>query len=245
VQCQFGDRTVTVPLHSTPQPLSGLKVYAAGEPLPGVHLELRLPRTTFVAGALIQPEVAVRNTSASDASVVVRVSALPQNAPADPRSFPIFSGGPGPAPPLLDVPPGETRTVSSLLQVPFDAAEPVRVHAVARLGGVTVVADVPLELTVAGPAQQLKIELHADARQWCAQATDGNGRAPSGALLAAMIARGAGMSMQGGATGATAGAAWAGRFPSNLPTSGPLTVSVFVGGEDYETARAENTVSLP
>jgi hypothetical protein len=40
-----------------------------------------------------------------------------------------------------------------------------------------------------------------------------------------------------------ADAAWAGRLPSNLPTNGPLMITVFGGGEDYETAKAEATVS--
>jgi len=65
VLCQFADHTASVPQYSTSLPATGLAVCAAGDPLRGLHLELRLPRTTFVAGALIQLEVAIRNTGAS------------------------------------------------------------------------------------------------------------------------------------------------------------------------------------
>jgi len=50
--------------------------------------------------------------------------------------------------------------------------------------------------------------------------------------------------MQSGTSSSAAGAVWAGRFPSNLPTQGELAISVFVGGENYETSKAEMTVSL-
>ena len=36
----------------------------------------------------------------------------------------------------------------------------------------------------------------------------------------------------------------AGRLSSNTPTDGSMTVSVFVGGENYETTKAETTISL-
>jgi len=104
---------------------------------------------------------------------------------------------------------------------------------------------VPLKLTAAGPAHRLKIELHADQRQCCARATDADGHAPTGALLAAMTAGATNTSMQSGTSSSSAAnAVWAGRFPSNLPTLGELAISVFVGGENYETAKAEMTVSL-
>jgi hypothetical protein len=246
VQCQFADRTVSVPQYSTPVTPTGLTPYAVGEPLPELHLELRLSRTTFVAGALIQPEVAVRNTSASDAAVYVNnVVALPLNAPADPRSFPLFAGGPMPGVrPPLTVPPGQTRTISpSPVQLPFDANQAVQVRGSVSVGPTTLTAEVPVKLTTAGPGQQLKIELHADNSQWCARATDSNGRTPSGALLAATTGRGQGFSTAGGARGATSDDAWAQRFPSNLP-NGPMTLTVFVGGENYETSTAETTISL-
>ncbi|MBV9602605.1 MAG: hypothetical protein JOZ87_37900 [Chloroflexi bacterium] len=243
VTCQFADRTVSVPLYSTPVAPTGLTVYAAGEPMPGLHLELRLPRTTFVAGAVIQPEIAVRNTGSSAAAVVLSAFAWPQIAPADPRSLPIFRGGPAPAPPPLVVPPGEMRTATSLVQLPFDAAQPAQVRGVVRTSGSTLTADVPLKLTVAGPAQQLKIDLHADQHQWCARATDSNGLTPAGPLVASMTGRATNLSMQAGASISSLDATWAGRFSLGSGV-GPLTLSVFVGGQNYETGKADTTISL-
>src|SRR5260370_39957880 len=102
-------------------------------------------------------------------------------------------------PPPLTVAAGQTRTISSLVQLPFDAAQSVDVHGLVASGTSRATADVPLKLTSAGPAQQLKIELRADQRQWCAPALDGNGRTPSGALVAAVTAPSASRAMQRGA----------------------------------------------
>ncbi|MBV8714877.1 MAG: hypothetical protein JOZ65_07400 [Chloroflexi bacterium] len=230
--------------YSTPQPPTGLTAFAAGEPLSGLHLELRLSRTTFVAGALIQTQVVVRNTNSADATVDVGVSALPQTAPADPRSFPIVFPGPGFGRPPVTVAPGQSQTISSFVQLPFDADQPVHVHASVRLGTVITVADVPVKLTPAGPAQQLHIDVMADQQQWCARATDANGRTPTETLLTSMTARSANGYMQGPISSDTATGEWAGRFPSVNPVpSDSLTLDVFAGGEDYETARAETSVS--
>ena len=172
---------------------------------------------------------------------------MPPSGPADPRSMPIFSGGPMPGGrPQLSVPPGQTRTMSLIIQLPFDATQAVHVHGSVSVGATAVTADVPLKLTTAGPAQQLKIELHADKSQWCARATDTNGRSPSGPLLAAMTARSSNFSMRGSASSAASDAAWAGRFslnPLNPSVSGAMTLTVAVGGENYETTIAETTVS--
>ncbi len=199
VLCQFSDRTVSVPQYSTPVAPTGLTAYASGDPLPGLHLELRLPRTTFVAGAVILPEVAVRNTGTSDAGVYMNnVVALPQNGPADPRSLPLFGGGPMPGVrPPLTMPPGQTRTFPPpAVQLPFDSSHAVQVHASVAVGATTLTADVPLKLTATGPAQQLKIELQADRKQWCARATDSDGRTPSGPLLMVMTGRAVNTSQQ-------------------------------------------------
>jgi hypothetical protein len=221
-----------------------------GDPLPGLHLELRLPRTTFVAGAVIQPEVAVWNTGASDATLVVNVSVMPQNGPPDPRSFPIGFPGPGPAPPPLRLVPGEAQSISSLVQVPFDAAQAVQVHAVVRASGSTIAADVPLNLTTAGPAQQLKIELRAGRQEWCARATDPNGRTASGPLLMVMTGRAVNTSQQttmytqSPYSTTNADGVAGGRLSPNIPAVGSMTVSVFVGGENYGTTKAETTIAL-
>jgi hypothetical protein len=244
---------VSVPQYSTPVAPTGLTAYAAGDPLPGLHLELRLPRTTFIAGAVIQPEVAVRNTGTSDAGVYINnVVALPQNAPADPRSLPLFGGGPMPGiRPPLTVPPGQTRTFApSAVQLPFDASQAVQVHASVAVGATTVTADVPLRLTAAGSAQQLKTELHADRNQWCARATDSNGRTPSGPLVMVMTGRAVNTSQQttmytqSPNTSTNSDGVAAGRLSSNIPAGGSMTVSVFVGSENYETTKAETTISL-
>src|SRR6202022_2694399 len=46
---------------------------AHGEPQPGLVLELRLPATMFVAGAVISPEVRVRNGTTTDVGVFTGV----------------------------------------------------------------------------------------------------------------------------------------------------------------------------
>src|SRR5579859_3625273 len=75
--------------------------------------------------------------------------------------------------PPLTVPPGQTRTFPPpAVQLPFDSSQAVQVHASVAVGATTLTADVPLKLTATGAAQQLKIELHADRKQWCARATD-------------------------------------------------------------------------
>ena len=118
VRCNFTNGIVEIRPYSTPQPPTGLTAYAAGEPLSGLHLELRLSRTTFVAGALIQSQVVVRNTNSVNTSVDVGVSALPQTVPADPRSFPIVFPGPGFGRPPVTVAPGQSQTISSFRSAP-------------------------------------------------------------------------------------------------------------------------------
>jgi hypothetical protein len=108
----------------------------------------------------------------------------------------------------------------------------------------------PLKLTTAGPAQQLKIELRADRQQWCARATDADGRTASGPLLMVMTGRAVNTSqqttmyMQSPNSSSNSDGMAGGRLSSNVPTSGSMTVSVFVGGENYETTKAETTISL-
>ena len=78
LRCQFGDGTVSVLPTSPPRPMvapgvgppgdqgtPGVRPFVAGEAVPGVFLELCLPGTTFLAGAVIQPEVRVRNTTSA------------------------------------------------------------------------------------------------------------------------------------------------------------------------------------
>jgi hypothetical protein len=75
---------------------------------------------------------------------------------------------------------------SNTVQLPFDAAPPVHLHAAAGLSNFQVphvpapsprlIADSPLRLVTATAAQELHLELHADHRQWCVKATDSIGR---------------------------------------------------------------------
>jgi len=59
------------------QDTPGDSTLVAGEAVPGVFVELRLPRTTFVAGAVIQPELRVRNTTSADIEVRRGLAAVP------------------------------------------------------------------------------------------------------------------------------------------------------------------------
>ncbi len=92
VQCRFGTSdTVAVPVNvlafaaaapgTAPPFYRGtpgwqILILATGEPLPGVHLELHLPTTMFVAGAVIRPEVWVNNTSVSGVAVLASAGIL-------------------------------------------------------------------------------------------------------------------------------------------------------------------------
>jgi hypothetical protein len=271
LQCRFGDRTVSVLPAFAPGPATtpgaaptsyrgapGYRTFATGEPLPGVVLELRLPSTTFVAGAVIPAEVRVRNTSSAAVSVVPSVAAVPDGraasgapAPADPRSFPSLVRSLGPGGP--SVPSGQTWSIPCIVQVPFDAAEPVHLHASVGLAtaaptqpgpGVRVMADLPLHLTAATPAQELHLDLHVDHRQWCLWATEARGGTPAGPLLVRMTARSATTSMEGDLGSAGAAATWAARWdPRSFPTNVPLAASFWVGGPGYVTAVAHQTLA--
>ncbi len=244
VECLFADRTASVPQYSTPLPATGLAAYAVGEPVPGLYLELRLPRTTFVAGALIQPEVAVRNTIPGDTAVSVSVVAMPQSAPADPRSFPTVFSGPGLYRPPLTVPP---RSDADVHVTRAGAIRHKRTYSDARYGargcrhandGCAVQTDRRWPRATAEDRA---------ARRPTAVVREGDRRRRSCADRSAPRrddSSGHEHVMQSGTSSSAAGAVWAGRFPSNLPTQGELAISVFVGGENYETSKAEMTVSL-
>jgi hypothetical protein len=91
VACQFGNAMVSVPSRDpapdrlTPDVVPteyrgtpGWTTVASGEPLPGVFVELRLPKTMFVAGVVMQPEIRVRNAT----NAVVLVLKGCQSSPA-------------------------------------------------------------------------------------------------------------------------------------------------------------------
>jgi hypothetical protein len=271
--CQFSDGS-TVTLQPTPivvlqptpgvtptpvQAAPGYTSLATGEPMPGVTLDLQLPSTTFVAGAVIQPQIQVSNTSPTTVQVDAGVSAVPDGqvepvppSQADPRSFPPLHGrlfGP-------QVPSGQTGSISSLVQLPFDAAQPSHLHARARLAVVPspaptdtsliTTADVPLQLTAPTPDQQLDLEFHADRQQWCLRATTATGLAPTEPLVVALIARSpqrwyAELGPNAGSAGTWAGY-W--HFYSYSVINGvvhkmsddPFDVTAWVGGANYVTA---------
>jgi hypothetical protein len=271
VQCQFGSGalsalaayaagSVTTPgvVPTYYQGVPGLTTVAVGEPLPDVLLELRLSRTSFVAGAVIQVETRVRNTSAQAVSVSPAVSTVTDgdtepaaSAQTDPRSFPTLFGGLGSGGPI--VPGGQTWSIPSVVQLPFDTAERVHLHAsvglaaiaspTQTLSGPRLTADIPLQLTVSTPAQQLHLEARMDHRQWCLLAADARGATPAGSLRARMTARGPSTFVEGaGSPGATN--MWAGRWDQNeFPGSAPITASFWVGGADYVTAVAQQTLA--
>ena len=90
--------------------------------------------------------------------------------------------------------------------------------------------------------------MRADRQQWCARATEINGRTASGPLLMVMTGRATNtmytMYTQSPNSSTNSDAVAAGRLSPNIPASGSMTVSVFVGGENYETMKAETTISL-
>lgn len=156
------------------------------------------------------------------------------------------------------IPPGQTGEATNTAQLPFDAGHMVRVRAGASVGvlqpgalfstrATSVQVDIPLEITPATSADALKLELAADRQQWCLRATDSRGAQPTGPLFLALTVRGgSGTAMTSGLPSAT-GDAWAMRWTQMggpvLPASGAATLTVWVGGPHYVTARAEATIS--
>lgn len=273
VECQFGDTTVSVPIDPWPvgitpgvvptqfQGKPGLTTFAASEPIPGVMLELRLPRTTFVAGAVVEPEIQVRNANATEVAVSDSVWVVPDGADepspstqTDTRSFPNFIHGPFGFR-TISVPGGQTWALpASTVQLPFEATQPVHLHATTWLStsaptngatpGQAFVADVPLHLMAPTPAEELRIELHADTRQWCLRAKDASGGPAVGPLFVRMMARSSGAYMDGGVGGGT-GNVWAMRWRPADFAGGALTdLTVWVGGPNYVTARTQVSTSV-
>jgi hypothetical protein len=273
VQCQFKTGTVSVPTHSeptsnTPTPLqstSGLSTVAAGEPMPGVFLEMRMSTPNVVAGTMVAPELVVRNTSNDEVSLSNFVSIAPDaqeqrgsGGQSDPREFPRFPQlGPQGAYDTR-VLAGQTRAVVASAQAPFDASRSVHLHALAALGSgtshgiptrsVSLEADIPLRVVPATPADQLTLELKADRQQWCLRATDASGGHPTGPLVVGLTASDNGSTMMGSGIPGGTGDAWAQRWsgtgsPSMVQSATPVTLTLWVGGPHYVTAQAKTTIS--
>ena len=108
-------------------------------------------------------------------------------------------------------------------------------------------ADIPLHIGASSPADQLVLDLHANRQQWCLMATDDSGGRPTGPLFLHWMARGSMASlMSSGVPGGT-GNAWAQRWsrtgsPSLVDGTTPVTLTVWVAGPHYVTARADTTI---
>jgi hypothetical protein len=230
--------------------------------MPDVLLELRMPSVVVVAGTMVAPWFVVRNSSSQEVSLSNGVTIVrdppdavrtpePREFFAVPRTGPIGAYE-------TRIPPGQTREAMSTAQVPFDASHPVRLRAGASLGVLppnalfssrvtSVQVEIPLQVTAATSADELKLELKADQQQWCLHAMDSHGARPTGPLFLALTVRGArGTAMTGDLPSAT-GDAWAMRWtqlgsPSMLE-SGSATLTAWVGGPRYVTARSEATVT--
>jgi len=200
VQCQFDGRTFSVAAPQVP-PVShaatpGLVTLASGEVLPGVAVELSLSATSFVAGAVIRPEIRVHNATTAPVTISSRLSVNGGGAEftGEPRSFPVFFPHPRPYAPPPAVPAGETWSLPSLVQLPFSPQRDARSEAQADVsaGGqfVRVQADVPLQLTAPTAAEELQLDVRVDHQQWCLRATDAHGGTPRGRLFMALQARG-------------------------------------------------------
>jgi hypothetical protein len=242
------------------QPAPGLLTVAASEPLPGASLELRLPRT-LLAGAVIQPQITVHNASPTDVAVDAGVMAWVDGqsepfslAQRDPRMWPPLHRGP---PGGLTVPSGQTWALTSLVQLPFDASQPVHLQGFARLGvyspptpedahPTTLTANVPVKLVAPTPDQQLTLELHVDRQQWCLRATTASGHAPAEPLVMVLIAQSPQRWYSEGGPNVGAAGTWAGRLGLDgasvvngvvhRMSDDPFDVTAWVGGPSYVTA---------
>jgi hypothetical protein len=273
VLCRFSTGTLSVPTEPTPastppagvQGAPGWSTVAAGEPAPGVFLELHLPTTRLVASTLVTPEFQLRNTSTDQVSLSNGVSVLPDGqdqasngAQPDPRAFPMFATTGPPGAFEARVPAGQTQAVMAMAQVPFDASRPVHLQAAAGISIVTpnafiprrvasVLADIPVRLDAATSAEHLALDLQADRQQWCLKATDASGGRPTGPLFIRRTASGDGGTLMGSGVPGGTGDAWAQRWsrsgsPDLFQGTSPLTLVVWVAGPHYVTARPEITI---
>lgn len=235
--------------------------------MPGVFLDLQLPTTTtLIAGGTVMPDFVVRNTSTDTVALSQFVSVEPDQAgqtnaaTPDARAFPPMPRtGPRGAYETR-VPPGQTRAISGMAQLPFDASLAVHLHASAGLGlvsgaspvsqhVVSVVADIPVRLRAPSAQDQLALELNSDRQQACLRATvAGTGQRPMGPLVIRLEAKGGGASLFGDGFPGGTGDTWAERWsrspsPSLFQSPEPVTLTVWVAGPHYVTARADTTIS--
>jgi hypothetical protein len=108
--------------------------------------------------------------------------------------------------------------------------------------------DVPLRLSPASPADELRLDLVADNQQWCLRATDSQGRPATGPFEVALAVAGSGTtSMVGELPITNMQNTWAMRWSSygnpSHAAAAPITLTVWVGGSHYVTARAEARIA--
>jgi hypothetical protein len=101
-------------------------------------------------------------------------------------------------------------------------------------------------MTAATSADELKLELVVDQQQWCLRATDNRGGQPEEPLFLLFTIRGAAGVTEMGERPSFTGDVWAERWtqlgsPAAMATT-PTSVTVWVGGPHYVTARAEASV---
>ena len=248
----------------TPDPADASWITVAkGEPMPGVELELRMPSLSVVAGTMVAPEFVLHYASRDDVSLTAGAY-IPQDRAEgtrtpDPREFlSIPRTGPLGAYETR-VPPGQTRSTTAQTQLPFDSTQPVHLNAGAGLGVrapdalfasrvTSVQVDLPLQLIAPSQTDELVLELKADRQQWCLLAKDRSGGRPRGPLLIALSARTGASSMMGERAPSITGDIWAERWsqsgdPALARGTDPVTLSVWVGGPHYVTARAEARIN--
>jgi len=234
---------------------------ARGDEEDGLSIAIDLPRTTFLAGEAVSAHLVVRN----DGPVPVFILDQPVLAVIDETGQPFrhqgFGPGDGPLtqpPPIpQSLDPGQSRTVSQAVQLPFEddarqhtyEVQGYVQHAQQQLGNAAQWPSLetnawPLPLAMPSPVQRLQATLQADARGWCLQATDGVGSQPAAPLSADMFAwesHDRGFVLPSGP-----GPVWAGAWdPSFVPVGPPIHVKAWVAGPGYVTAQLEETVPGP
>lgn len=159
------------------------------------------PSVSVVAGVMVAPIFVARNDTSQEVSVASGVAVVgnASETPAtpDPRAFLAVprTGPPGAF--EARVPPGQTREITDTAQLPFDPSSAVQLRAGASLGvlatnalfsqrAISVQFEIPLQMTAATSADELKLELNADSQQWCVRATDSRGARPTGTWRTAL-----------------------------------------------------------
>ena len=231
--------------------------------MPGVELELRMPSLSVVAGTMLAPEFVLHNGSSDEVSLTAGAYIPKELAQGtrtpDPREFlSIPRTGPLGAYETR-VPPGQTRSTTAQTQLPFDSRQPVHLNAGAGLGVrapdapfasrvTSVQVDIPLQMTAPSQSDELVLELKADRQQWCLLAKDSSGGRPRGPLFIALSARTGASAMMGERAPSITGDIWAERWsqsgdPALARGTDAVTLSVWVGGPHYVTARAEARIN--